>query len=127
MAQTPPPHNSDAPIPLCGTASAYELGIWHGPGTAPPPQGVQTERSAERHRRRRWLPQRRQKQSDQHAQTVQGASSCFSGLNRSSILIRAHRRGEGVCRRSAAGTHEGLAVGSTRARPADRRLARCHI
>jgi nuclear GTP-binding protein len=34
-----------------------EPGIWHGPGIAPPPQGVQTERGAERHRRRRWLPQ----------------------------------------------------------------------
>jgi hypothetical protein len=65
MAQTPSPLNFDAPIPLCGSASAYERGIWHGPGIAPPPQGVQTECGAERHRRRRWLPQRRQKQSGQ--------------------------------------------------------------
>jgi hypothetical protein len=56
MAQTPPRHNSDAPIPLCASASAYEPGIWHGPDIAPPPQGVQTERGAERHRRCRWLP-----------------------------------------------------------------------
>jgi hypothetical protein len=38
------------------SASAYEPGIWHGPGIAPPLQGVQTERGAELHRRRRWLP-----------------------------------------------------------------------
>ena len=34
MAQTPPPHNSDAPIPLRGFASAYEPGVWHSPGIA---------------------------------------------------------------------------------------------
>ena len=77
MAQTPSPHDSDAPIPLRGFASAHEPGLWHGPGIAPPSQGLQTERLAERHRRRRWLPQRRQEQSDQHAQTGQGASSRF--------------------------------------------------
>ena len=31
MAQTSPPHNSDAPIPLYGFAPAYEPGVWHGP------------------------------------------------------------------------------------------------
>jgi hypothetical protein len=81
MAQTPSPYNSDAPLPLRGSASTYELGIWYGPGITPPPQSVQTERGTECHRRRRWFPQRRQKQSDQHAQTGQGASSRFSGLS----------------------------------------------
>src|SRR5882757_5795517 len=36
-----PGHNSDAPIPLCRFASAYEHGIWHGPSIAPPPQDIQ--------------------------------------------------------------------------------------
>ena len=37
---------------------------------------------------------------------------------------KVRRRGEVVCRCGAAGTHEGVGVSSTRARPADRRLAR---
>ena len=38
------------------------------------------ERGAERHRRRRLLPKRQQKQSDRHAEMGQGASFCFLGL-----------------------------------------------
>ena len=71
MAQTPLPHDSDAPILLCGSASAYDPGTWHGPAT-PARQGIQTERGTERHPRRRWLPQLWQKQSDQHAQRATG-------------------------------------------------------
>jgi hypothetical protein len=54
-AQTPVPHNSDAPFPFCEFAPAYEPGIWHSPGIAPPPQGVRTERGTELHCwRRTW-------------------------------------------------------------------------
>ncbi|KAI0269662.1 hypothetical protein BGY98DRAFT_1012989 [Russula aff. rugulosa BPL654] len=49
-----------------------------------------------------------------------GKSSLFSKLKRAKVC----RCGEGVCRCGAAGTHEGVVVNSTRARPAVRRLAR---
>ena len=39
------------------------------------PQGVQTERSAGRHHRRRQLPKCRQEQSNQHPQVRQGEAS----------------------------------------------------
>ena len=75
VAETPPPHNPDAPIPFCRPASTYESRLWHGARTSPSSQSVQAECSAEHYRRRRRLPQRRQEQPDQHAQTCQGASS----------------------------------------------------
>ena len=77
MAQTPPPLDSDAPVPFRRLTSTHKSGLWHGPGITPPPQGIQIECGAERHRRRRWFPQRWQEQSDQHAQTGQGMSLCF--------------------------------------------------
>jgi hypothetical protein len=77
MAQTPPPHNPNAPIPLGGPASAHEPRLSNSTCITPPPQSVQAERGAERHGRCRRLPERREEQFDQHPQTRQGPSSRF--------------------------------------------------
>jgi hypothetical protein len=75
MAQPPPPHNLNAPLPsprarISARTSPLEPHLR--------PQGVQTQRSAECHRRRRRLPECRQEQSNQHPQARQGEVSRLS-------------------------------------------------
>ncbi|KAI0267562.1 hypothetical protein BGY98DRAFT_398335 [Russula aff. rugulosa BPL654] len=81
MAQTPPHTTPNAPIPLRGSASAYEPGIAHRVRRINKPS-----EDAERHRRCRWLPQRRQKQSDKHAQVGQGVCRCGTDGTHKGVL-----------------------------------------
>jgi hypothetical protein len=123
MARTHPPHDPNAPLQLCGPHQRTNLTS----GTVP----------AFLRLLKAYRP------SAAQSITVGvvgfpnvGKSSLINSLKRAKVHHRIRfepemfikplltaRRHEGVCRCTAAGTHEGTAVHSTRAWPADHRLA----
>jgi hypothetical protein len=127
MAQTPPPNNPNTPLPLRGPHQRTNLAS----GTAPVFL--------------RLLKAYRPSAAQSITVGIVGfpnvgKSSLINSLKRAKVRHRIRfepemfikplltaRRHEGVCCCTAAGTHEGTAVHSTRAWLADRRLAGGHF